>query len=422
MHQLTARFRATTPMFLGSARPSAQAQARAASLKGAVRFWWRARAWAQAQDLDALREADGELFGSQEHGQSRVLLSWLGQTPAPVTPQDAGDWLGCFEEHGLRYLSYGLTAPVTPAPKRGPTLRLERPFLPPFAFKTQWIVSPAASATATDELLWALRTLGALGGLGSKARRGFGSVVLDDLRRGDEVLWSAPSSFDALCAEIDALLQPAHVVAEAPPFTAFSAQTRVLVLEGQPTDSPLDLLERVGRELVRFRSFGRGGRVLDGERSERNFRGDHDVVKRALQGKRPGGAPERVAFGLPQPYFFTSLRSGGMVQPVEVTRRASPLMIHVHAFDEGPPCAVVAFLPAQFLPDEASIQLGRHAVKAEDDALWAPIRDWIDRMGDADRCRECFGRRWLATHAAASASSTASSTAAPDPLRDVACP
>ena len=63
------------------------------------------------------------------------------------------------------------------------------------------------------------------------------------------------------------------------------------------TDEPLGLLDLVGRELVRYRSWGRDGKIL-GNRidSEQQFRDDHDLMKRSPQDR--DAHPRRVAFGL----------------------------------------------------------------------------------------------------------------------------
>ncbi|HPU57120.1 MAG TPA: type III-B CRISPR module RAMP protein Cmr1, partial [Verrucomicrobiota bacterium] len=45
MKTLTATYRIVTPMFLGGANPESQAELRISSIKGALRFWWRALMW-----------------------------------------------------------------------------------------------------------------------------------------------------------------------------------------------------------------------------------------------------------------------------------------------------------------------------------------------------------------------------------------
>src|SRR5580658_8082367 len=97
MNMLTATYQVVTPMFLGGAEAHGLPELRATSVKGLIRFWWRAVKWmdiwlAHQNDEDALkalRQQEDGLFGSSRSGQSKVLLSteWIGD-PARVT----SDW------------------------------------------------------------------------------------------------------------------------------------------------------------------------------------------------------------------------------------------------------------------------------------------------------------------------------------------
>ena len=59
----------------------------------------------------------------------------------------------------------------------------------------------------------------------------------------------------------------------------------------------MELLDHVGRELMRYRSWGHRGRVLGAE-SEKEFQDDHDLMKSRHRSKHP----RRIAFGLPHNY------------------------------------------------------------------------------------------------------------------------
>ncbi|MBK6900382.1 MAG: type III-B CRISPR module RAMP protein Cmr1 [bacterium] len=70
--ELIARFRIITPMFIGGANQDPEDGIRPPSVKGMLRFWWRALNWwrfldAAKNDVVALREMHKEearLFGS----------------------------------------------------------------------------------------------------------------------------------------------------------------------------------------------------------------------------------------------------------------------------------------------------------------------------------------------------------------------
>jgi len=145
-------------------------------------------------------------------------------------------------------------------------------------------------------------------------------------------------------------------------------------------DSALSLLNKLGKELVYYRSWGNQGSVLD-RASEQNFKHDHDLSK----GQRvPIEYPQRVAFGLPHNYGKGEAKC---VRPdiKDVDRRASPLFLHIHQVDEEPPVGLVAFLPAVFLPEPrrmkvfgASRQLDEKAEESE--AFWSAVTGYLHRL------------------------------------------
>ncbi|MFZ1105749.1 MAG: type III-B CRISPR module RAMP protein Cmr1 [Hyphomicrobiaceae bacterium] len=68
MHRIEAEFEIVTPMFLGGADPKGSAELRAASIKGALRFWWRAGVGAAGGNLERIH--------GEERGTSAALTSW----------------------------------------------------------------------------------------------------------------------------------------------------------------------------------------------------------------------------------------------------------------------------------------------------------------------------------------------------------
>ena len=63
---LTATFAVTTPLFLGGADlQNGRPELRPPSIKGVLRFWWRALAWSRHDgDLSKIHSAEAELFGA----------------------------------------------------------------------------------------------------------------------------------------------------------------------------------------------------------------------------------------------------------------------------------------------------------------------------------------------------------------------
>ncbi len=377
---IEADYRLITPLFSSGAHPQVEAELRPSSLKGVLRFWWRALAWARlGADLKRIREEESCLFGSAQDGQSRVLLRLL---PLSVEPSVLHDDKLCISADikrvigvGARYLGYGLVEAFD-RPKRhiqaGALIRacIQAPL--DFTVRLRCRELDRCQP-GTRSIVDALKALGTLGGLGSRSRRGYGSLTLRALRV-DGVQEPFGSQTPQQLGEAIKSYLPQPGPNGRPQFTAVSAKSRY-ALVWKDGARPLELLDLVGREMVRFRSWGLGGKILENLESERNFQDDHDLMKR--QARDRDCHPRRIAFGLPH-------NCGGpdqAVRPLCSDRRASPLFIHIHECGTTP-VAVLSFLPADFLPPgKGVIRVGSNSVPlAPEDQLYQPIEDFLDRL------------------------------------------
>lgn len=84
MYSIEAKLRIVTPAFLGGADPTRTAELRVPSIKGQLRFWYR------ATDPD-FRRNEQRLFGSTDAGQSSFLLVLEGGQPDPSFIQATGE-------------------------------------------------------------------------------------------------------------------------------------------------------------------------------------------------------------------------------------------------------------------------------------------------------------------------------------------
>lgn len=395
--RIEATYSVVTPLFCAGA-DSKTPEVRLPSFKGVLRYWWRALAWSRCGgNLEVVRREEDRLFGSAGGGQSRVLMRWASPpepTPIPVNEvlkvRAGGEVVG----DGARYLGYGVMEAFPRKNKRTGQRtaagQLTRACLAPFDFTVQMRGRDLNEQELTL-LRDSLAALGILGGLGSKSRKGYGSLVLQDLRVNGQARWSTPRSMDELRSAITAF-RPGPSDGDdgsgsLPEFTALSSGARHVLLSSGKSE-PLELLDLVGRELVRFRSWGHHGKVLGDIESERNFQPDHDLMNLAPH-KRPTH-PDRIAFGLPHNY---GKRKQDQVDPADgFDRRASPLFIHIHECGDRP-VAVVSFLPARFLPSRppangATISVGGQRVsQAPEEELYSPIHDFLDRLLDRNRQR-----------------------------------
>lgn len=397
MSQITATFRIVTPMFLGGADPTQEAELRVPSIKGALRFWWRALMWGKVKDVAEMHRREGELFGSSDKdiGQSKFLMRLEMSNPAKVLKSGEvmairGDKAVSQNEatlgEGARYLGYGLMEAFTG--KNTVAGRLTRSCLTaPFEFKLHLRFKAATHPKLQAEILGAVKLLGLCGGLGSRARRGYGSVSLVLLQQGGAAIWSAPKDAAEWERELKAAIGELPQPNGMPEWTGFSRGHSKALLLPSSEKSSLELLSRMGRDFVFFRSWGQNGKVL-GKDSEHNFEPDHDLMNAVInQGSRPSSHPERVAFGLPQNYFFSSTRKKGTVEPADdkLDRRASSLFFHIHQpTTQHGPLGVLLFLPSRFLPKgKENISAGGTSVPLAHGGsgeFWNPVHDFLERF------------------------------------------
>lgn len=161
MHSITFTCETITPMFLAGADGQTP-ELRAPSIKGAMRFWWRAMNGHLG--LEEMRKREGEIFGSAERGRSRVLLKVKSINELQIKKyarlphrRDTGKY-------------------PSPAPsfEVGQTFEVELRLL----HETEHIKFPQLKS------LFELVAL--LGGFGKRVRRGMGSFVIRKMRMNKE--------------------------------------------------------------------------------------------------------------------------------------------------------------------------------------------------------------------------------------------
>lgn len=379
-HVIRATYRIVTPMFIGDAEQKASGIS-PASVKGALRFWWRALRWGQIRSgiqsdttaLQRLHEEEAELFGtSAENGraaQFTLRVTSSAKIATLMTPQTGIQYLlgqGLYH-FGNGYLRQALAADAM--------LSIELSINPKLAKQTQ-----ADYNTQNEQLTKALLALGLLGGLGSRARKGFGSLSIESLTSGNDVL-AIPKNL----TELKDTISTWQCTVGMPPFTAFSSETRIdVTVQGL---NSLDVLNTVGEEQQLYRSYGQKGKVGKKD-AEQNFKVDHDLVAKVIDDKKPpSNIPYRSVFGLPHNYFFSSTKKKADFSPAtkDRTRRSSPLFIHVHQFPDKRVAVIQTLLPATFLPqgDTLEFKVGSSVkVSFNEQTMidWQVIHTYMDRF------------------------------------------
>lgn len=402
--EILASFKIVTPMFLGDADQKATG-IRPPSIKGALRFWWRALNWGRfvqqfpsdhAEALKAMHIKEASLFGAAADdtfsGQARVSLQIDSTDLKPLQANALGQKfpLGPWRPY---LLGQGLTK----YDKNTKGFVYQRNALATGNFTLRLTFQPESNTwrgTQREEDIEsaekALLLFGLLGGLGSRARRGLGSVAIHVLTGSQ---FSAPENLTEWQASLKAAIGGLTGV-PAPPYTAFSADTRMDI--SAQGNNPWMLLADVAKEMQLYRSNGRvnpstGSREVNGIPlvPPLRFWPDHDIaLDIALNTARPNH-PERAVFGLPHNYFFSGNNAHVRMEPNTEgrTRRASPLLIHFHEFQDGSACAVQSLFPATFLAATDTIAMRRKqgnawpTVSTVPAAVnWSVITNYLDRF------------------------------------------
>lgn len=373
MQTLEATFKIVTPLFLGDANQNINPDnpIRSASIKGALRFWWRALTWnriycAEKNNVNAalqkLHAAEARLFGiaaeDEKGGQGLFLLSVISPKDRHKISTEK------LSEQRINYL-IGQGLSKREAIKEG-------------EFTVKILFKPNCPDQDNQSITDALMMFGLLGALGSRARHGLGSISLTVLKKSGKNI-AVPINKDQYKEMITGLLK--NLVHHEPPFTAFSGFTR-LEISKQETDA-MRLLKAVNDEQQMYRSYGRNGKV-DGKAAEQNFISDHNLM---LQGNI-GKAPLRSVFGLPHNYYFSSSKKNVEVNylPAEAAaRRASPLFLHIHQLNESDFIAVHCLFQAKFLPENSMLEVketkpNHRKQKVSFEPDWQIIHSYLDRF------------------------------------------
>lgn len=360
--KIEAVYRIVTPMFIGDADQKVSGIT-AASVKGALRFWWRALNWGRVRGgrsndedaLKALHEEEAELFGSSTYdnkqrreekkqpiGQCGFLLRITEskiEIGKPIVKADN-------QKENLPGLQYLLGQGLFSF-KKG----VLRDAILEGEIRVECLLRSDMSNEQKCQLQQALLAMGTLGGLGSRSRKGFGSLAIIGFVNSVDSRLSAPQTKEDLKSLLCCWMQSV----DDPPFTAFAKNTRIdLSLSGK--NAP-NLLNKVGEELQLYRSWGKYKKV-NGKPAEQKFPHSHDLMLDVANLNQPSAIPDKAVFGLPQNYFFSSADKYVEFSMDEqgCSRRASPLFMHVHQFPNGDTILIQALFPAVFLSDGASLK------------------------------------------------------------------
>lgn len=295
------RLRLLTPMFGGGHTPrevDPHTPVRTATVRGHLRFWWRATRGSGFDNQKALLDSEAKVWGT---------ASCCGAVSVRVEIEKAGAECKLEELRSQRV-----------SPRDGPLLGY---FLFPFeasaAKDVVFRVNLSFPERFREDVETALRGWIAFGGVGARTRRGCGALRAED-------------DWALQVHDLQALLRPADHASQPVTHTTL-AGARLLL--GPQTSDPIEAWRALARAWARFRKGHVPPQPYEPTQSGR-WR-DYTILSQAVPSKLPDPVPlAKPYLGLPIIYqSFPPRRQGpphpfvGPLEPEQSGRMASPIIL-----------------------------------------------------------------------------------------------
>ena len=176
MRTITAHCKVLSPMFINGLRPDDHekppewSELRVPSIRGVMRFWFRALAAGVTDSLEAIAELETFVFGGVRGDQPRTGVQLSMAEP----PSRSRERLR-IDDTGAKYLAYGRK----PQSREYDRNRLHPSILPSTAFAILLSAPPGFGHAHLQIAADALWTAAALGGIGGRSRRGYGAFAVE---------------------------------------------------------------------------------------------------------------------------------------------------------------------------------------------------------------------------------------------------
>lgn len=404
MKTVTIRLKGVTPLFIGGADPNDHVELRVPSIKGVLRFWYRAVDPAYRRPVKEGGATSEEiLFGSAGSGAGffRLILEpplvgtqeWNRQKYERAQNKGKPD-----VKKGALYLGYshdlgkGKPEGNRKAVAAGADVVLTMRFRVP----------PPKSARRALAAAWWL--LGHVGGIGSRSRRGFGTLAIRNwqvengewpelselpIAHGRQTPMEWLEAFKKGLSSLNGWFGSGQVSDH----LVLGPNTRFyLINSGHGRKDNMEPWEEAlnagGRLLQDFRQRYGAGRGGDYDRVKRHLGHLHPKAPCSLPGALLSTVPERAAFGLPLTFRFSSMKYKTIgrdgkekettpnitFQGVEHDRNASP--VHLRIIQIGPMCyPFFARFDAPLLRPGEQIAVGKTGSLPNPFGASAPILD-----------------------------------------------
>jgi len=351
MEEIIFELETITPLFIAGAdqRNIENEGLRAPSLRGLLRWRFRAiiggvKFFYGNLNLKSVKEEEGKLWGTTER-QSKVLLNIFPIDSRVSTFQN-------IRGRGIRYLSYG---------------SFDRPYIDIGSrFKMRIFFRNSISDEDKKKVIATLWLLLNLGNVGSKSRKGFGSLKVTKDVTISEIEFKNPNSLEELegylknniekCLSIFGWDGTKPRSTPLPLYSIIAPLYWKMKILDTTHDSPIDAINYIGEKIRKYRENR-------GNPSERHIRPtrretfsywvtrDYSSVK-SIYNKSFPSTPRGSIFGLPHQFQFQSINKKAIVKGIEHDRRASPLYIKIWKLNDNQYAIGLQLFKSLFIPED----------------------------------------------------------------------
>lgn len=378
MLQHTFECEVLTPLFLGGADPRGTPELRAPSLRGAMRYWYRALlGGAGSPTLASLHEAESALFGRAEGGGALATRLRGIEKKQEVYEKDRAIRTpkGDFLPTGKDYLLWSMSSIGKPGT---PRFQPPRQYIEPGS-RFEFTLSAKLDEDVLKKGEIAFWLLANLGAVGARANRGAGSLQATS---GSAVIpFKIAASMENLQADLHSGIS-ACIEQSGGAWRAFSngepAEFDILHPDFCEIHIVADLPN--GWDSHRAALDGLGNRFRD-FRTHLNPKGigksDHDAVLKWFERGGKGPQLKRPVFGLPIPFRYSQGGPSDVILPKDGDRRGSPLHMRITRLSNGRYVGVLTLFKSRFLPDKRELELQERKWTAPPPPDFDVIQDFI---------------------------------------------
>ncbi len=357
INKMEFKIKVITPLFMGG-KDTEVAEIRAPSIKGVLRWWFRA-----IYGKDTVEER--LLWGGRDKKRDKLIAGQLRMHIENFIESEENS-SPFVSERIFSYIGYGLIS----WDKQERNYVASREFIPENSeFKLVFIWKDnILQDKHIRQLLLSVWALYVFGGLGSRSRRGWGSVsispISEDLveRYLPELKWRFGSSQeleDEIRKFVDIIKQESFISNTLPEFTMFSSGNAgsKIFISNKEFNNWVDALKDIGDRIQKFRRNRFNEDIIKIIKILQKENKSSQFINPSDSNTKYNSADPRAAFGLPHNYFFRHSRKHINVTGDVEDRRASPVLISIMELKNGRYVWIVTYLPAKLLRNSKSLKL-----------------------------------------------------------------